>query len=81
MITVATHRRGNKNGFDTVAEPFLQSEGLPFSSVLSAEWIQRVFCEENALLRDMLDAFDEGGVVMFELARDGYRDAGAHRRP
>jgi putative transposase len=49
MVTVATHRRGNKNGFDAVAEPFLQGEGLPFSGVLSAEWIQRVFCEENAL--------------------------------
>lgn len=49
MITVATDRRGNKNGFYAVAEPFIQGEGLPFSGVLNAEWIQRVFCEENAL--------------------------------
>jgi len=49
MITVTTPRRCNKNEFDSVAEPFLQSEGLPFSDVLSAEWIQRVFREENAL--------------------------------
>ena len=49
MITVVTPRRRNKNGFGAVAEPFLQSEGLPFSDVLNAEWIQRVSCEENAL--------------------------------
>ena len=49
MITVATPRRCNKNEFDTVAEPFLQSNGLPFSDVLNAEWIQRIFREENAL--------------------------------
>ena len=49
MGTVATHRRCNKNKFDTVAEPFVQSNGLPFSDVLNAEWIQCVFCEENAL--------------------------------
>ncbi|MEE9295150.1 MAG: IS4 family transposase [Phycisphaerae bacterium] len=49
MGTVATHRRCNKNEFDTVAEPFVQSNGLPFSDVLNAEWIQYVFCEESAL--------------------------------
>jgi hypothetical protein len=49
MDTVATHRRCNKNEFDTVAEPFLQGEGLPFTDVLDAESIQRVFREENAL--------------------------------
>ena len=48
MTTVANHRTGRKNGFDAVCAPFLQSEGLPFSDVLSAEWIQRVFHEENA---------------------------------
>ncbi len=49
MVTVATRRRRNKNGFDAVAEPVLQGEGRPFADVLSAEWIQRVFCKENAL--------------------------------
>jgi len=49
MVTVATHRRDHKNRFDTVAEPFLQGEGLPFSNVLDAEWIQRIFSEEDAL--------------------------------
>ena len=49
MITVATPRRCHKNAFDSVADPFIQSDGLPFSDVLNAEWIQRVFREENAL--------------------------------
>jgi putative transposase len=49
MVTVAAHRTGHKNGFDAVAEPFLQSEGLPFADGLDAESIQRVFREENAL--------------------------------
>ena len=49
MITVATPCRRNKSGFCVVAEPFLQSKRLPFSGVLDAEWIQRVFREENAL--------------------------------
>ena len=49
MNTVATPRRRNKNEFDAVAEPFLQGDGLPFSDVLNAEWIQRVFREEDAL--------------------------------
>jgi len=49
MMTVATPRRCNKNSFCAVAEPFLQSDGLPFSDVLNSEWIQRVFRDENAL--------------------------------
>jgi len=65
MATVTTHpanhksaqptnhksnrRRNHKNRFDTVAEPFLQGEGLPFSSVLSAESIERAFIEDDGL--------------------------------
>lgn len=49
MITIATPHRRNKNGFCAVAEPFVQGDGLPFSDALNAEWIQRVFGEENAL--------------------------------
>jgi hypothetical protein len=49
MATVATHPTGHKNEFDAVAEPFLQGEGLPFTDVLEAESIQRVFREEDAL--------------------------------
>jgi len=49
MATIAIHHTGHKNGFDAVAEPFLQGEGLPFTDVLDAESIQRVFSEEDAL--------------------------------
>jgi hypothetical protein len=49
MDIVASPRGSNKNGFDAVARPFFQVDGLPFSDVLSAEWIERVFREEDAL--------------------------------
>ena len=49
MTSVAAYRTDHKNEFDAVAEPFLQGEGLPFTDVLNAESIQRVFREENAL--------------------------------
>jgi Transposase DDE domain len=49
MGTVAARGTSHKNNFCAVAEPFLQSEGLPFTEVLSAESIQQVFREEDAL--------------------------------
>ncbi len=49
MNTVATLGKRNKNEFHVVAEPFLQDEGLPFTEILDAESIQRVFREEEAL--------------------------------
>ena len=49
MGTVATRGTSRKNDFCAVAEPFLQAEGLPFAEVLSAESIQQVFREEDAL--------------------------------
>jgi len=49
MTTVAAQPTDCKSGFDAVAAPFLQGEGLPFSHVLDAESIQRVFSEEDAL--------------------------------
>ncbi len=49
MATVTTHRRNHKNRFDTVAEPFLQGQGLSFSSVLNAEWIERAFSADDGL--------------------------------
>ncbi len=49
MVTVATHHRDHKNRFDTVAEPFHQGQGLPFSDVLSAESIDRAFRAEDGL--------------------------------
>ena len=49
MANVATHLTGHKSEFDIVAEPFVQDQGLPFTDVLDAESIQRVFKEEDAL--------------------------------
>ncbi len=49
MGTVTTRGTSHKNNFCAVAEPFLQTEGLPFAEVLDAASIQRVFREENAL--------------------------------
>ena len=49
MTSLATPHKSNQNGFDVVAAPFLQREGLPFADVLNAEWIQRVFSETDGL--------------------------------
>ena len=49
MGSVATDLTGHKNRFNVVAEPFLQGEGLPFTDVLDAELVRRVFSEEDAL--------------------------------
>ena len=49
MANVTAHLTGHKNEFDAVAQPFLQGKGLPFSDVLDAESIQRVFSEEDGL--------------------------------
>ncbi|MFH1110487.1 MAG: hypothetical protein V1790_15005 [Planctomycetota bacterium] len=49
MMTVSARGTRHKNRFDVVAEAFRRKEGLPFADVLSAESIQRVFREENAL--------------------------------
>lgn len=49
MTTVSVHRSGGKNAFGVVAAPFFRGQGLPFSEVLDAELIRRVFCEEDSL--------------------------------
>ena len=73
MVTVATRGTSHKNDFCAVAEPFLQGEGLPFTEVLSAESIQRVFREEDALFGQS-DLFSTDIVLWAFLAqtlRDG----------
>jgi len=73
MMTVATPHRRHKNEFDSVADPFMQSDGLPFSDVLNAEWIQRVFREEDGLFAQE-DIFSTEIVIWAFLAqtlRDG----------
>lgn len=49
MTTLAKSPAPIKNGFDVIANPFLQEAGLPFASVLDAESIRRAFREEDAL--------------------------------
>jgi hypothetical protein len=72
MATVAAHRTNHKNEFDAVAEPFLQGEGLPFTDVLDAESIQRVFCEEDALFgRDDIFSTD---IVLWAFLAQTLRD-------
>lgn len=49
MYSVETHRSPGNNGFDTIAEPFLQQPGLPFAEVLTGEAIERAFAQHGAL--------------------------------
>ena len=79
MVTVAARETSHKNNFCAVAEPFLQTEGLPFAEVLDAESIQRVFREENALFGQD-DIFSTDIVLWAFLAqtlRDGKGAAGS----
>ncbi len=52
MTTVAANPTFRKGGFRAVAAPFLQGSGLPFTDVLDAESIQRVFSEEGGLFAE-----------------------------
>lgn len=73
MGTVATRGTIHKNSFCAVAEPFLQTDGLPFAEVLDAASIQRIFREENALFGQN-DIFSTDVVLWAFLAqalRDG----------
>ena len=49
MTTVDTCRTSSNSTFHTVAEPFVQDEGLPFADVLSADDIEDIFGDEDAL--------------------------------
>jgi hypothetical protein len=49
MASLSMPRTSSKNDFSLIADSFLQDSGLPFASVLDAEWIERVFREEEAL--------------------------------
>jgi putative transposase len=49
MLSLSVPRAGFKKDFSVIAESFLHTPGLPFSSVLDAESIERVFREEKAL--------------------------------
>ena len=75
MYTTETDRKKRNNPFTTVAEPFLQQSGLPFTEVLTAEAIERTFAQNNALFGQD-DIFSTPIVLWAFLAqvlRDGSR--------
>jgi len=49
MSTIKDSPVGRNTKFDVLADSFLQEKGLPFSQVLDAEFIHRVFQDEDAL--------------------------------
>jgi len=49
MNTLTADRNVRNDGFRVVADPFLQQDGLPFAQVLTAEDIEQVFAEHEAL--------------------------------
>ena len=49
MSTIASDPSISSNPFRTVAEPFLQQDGLPFAEVLNADDIRQAFVEDHAL--------------------------------
>ncbi len=49
MASLSTRPTACKNDFSVIAASFLQDAGLPFASVLDADWIGQVFREEEAL--------------------------------
>jgi len=49
MTTITLDPTGCNHSFHAVAESFLQDDGLPFADVLSAQFIEQVFRDHNAL--------------------------------
>jgi hypothetical protein len=49
MYTITAGSSIGNNGFDAVADAFLQKQGLPFAEVLSAPIIERAFADRRAL--------------------------------
>jgi 3',5'-cyclic AMP phosphodiesterase CpdA len=49
MTTVSTAVTPGKTAFDDLLRPFLQQPGLPFADVLSAQTIEQVFAQRDAL--------------------------------
>jgi len=72
MSTIATGHTRDKNTFRTVVEPFLQSKGLPFSEVLSAEMIERAFADRHALFAQ--DGVFSTPIVLWAFLAQALRD-------
>lgn len=73
MVSLSTQRGSFKNNFSVIANSFLQDPGLPFASVLDAESIQRIFCEEEALFgqADMFSTQIVLWAFLAQMLRDG----------
>jgi hypothetical protein len=72
MMTVTARGTRHKNRFDVVAEAFRRKEGLPFADVLTAESIQRIFREENALFGE--DDLFSTDIVLWAFLAQTLRD-------
>jgi putative transposase len=74
MSTVAAyHGRGN-NDFHSVADPFLQQQGLPFAEVLSAEAIGQAFLQRDALFGENRDEIFSTPIVLWAFLAQSLRD-------
>ena len=49
MITITPESVDHHHSFHAVAESFLQADGLPFADVLSAQSIEQIFRQHDAL--------------------------------
>lgn len=74
MYTINAPSCIGKNRFDTVAEPFLQQPGLPFSQVLSAEAIRQAFAEKDSLFAQNDDEVFSTQIVLWAFLAQVLRD-------
>jgi hypothetical protein len=72
MMIVSADRTAGKSGFNAVAAPFLQGEGLPFADILDAQSIHRAFSEADGLFgQDDIFATD---IVLWAFLAQTLRD-------
>jgi putative transposase len=72
MASLPTATTAFKNDFSMIADSFLQDAGLPFASVLDADSIEQVFCQEKALFGQ--DGIYSTPVVLWAFLAQTLRD-------
>jgi len=72
MATILSQNRAGNAGFQDAVAPFLRQPGLPFADVLSAEAIQQVFAERDALFAT--DAIFSTPLVLWAFLAQALRD-------
>jgi putative transposase len=75
MSIIACNPNTSSNRFRTVAEPFLQQEGLPFAEVLNAEDIHQAFVDGDGLFAS--DDIYSTDVVLWAFLAQTLRDSKA----